>query len=127
LRCPALSEQENVAVYGKCSNPEGHGHNYVLEVRVCGAADPRTGRLMSIGDLDRLVEEEVLSRLRHRNLNVEAAGLAGAIPTTENLAAGIRAALLARWAGVFAGGAAKLDRVRVCETRRNCFETQCQP
>src|SRR5512136_283461 len=89
LHSPALSERENAEVYGKCNNPHGHGHDYVLEVRVSGPLDGASGRVVAVPRLDRLVEEQVLSELRHANLNLDASQIAGDIPTTENLAAGI--------------------------------------
>ncbi len=122
LYTPALTDRQNAELYGKCSNPHGHGHDYVLEVSVCGPVDARTARVVDVAVLDALVEVKILSQLRHRDLNAEAAGLAGAVPTTENLASGIRGRLLESWPEAFPGGDPRLDRVRVHETRKNVFE-----
>ncbi len=122
LHTPALTGRENAELYGKCNNPCGHGHNYVLDVSVAGPLDRRTGRVVNVAALDRLVEERILSQLRHKNLNTEADGLAGPVPTTESLALGIRSALDEGWRGAFPHGAPRLDRIRVHETRKNIFE-----
>jgi 6-pyruvoyltetrahydropterin/6-carboxytetrahydropterin synthase len=122
LHTPALTDRQNAELYGKCNNPRGHGHNYVLEVSVRGPLDESSGRVVNVAALDGLVEARVLSRVRHRDLNTEAAGLAGTVPTTESLALGIRDALLEGWRVVFPSGVPGLDRVRVHETRKNIFE-----
>jgi 6-pyruvoyltetrahydropterin/6-carboxytetrahydropterin synthase len=122
LHTPALTDQQNAELYGKCNSPRGHGHNYVLEVSVRGPLDESSARVVNVAALDGLVETRVLSRVRHRDLNTEAAGLAGAVPTTESLALGIRDALREGWREVFPGGVPALDRVRVHETRKNIFE-----
>jgi 6-pyruvoyltetrahydropterin/6-carboxytetrahydropterin synthase len=123
LHSPGLSAAENAEAYGKCNNPRGHGHDYLLEVSVTGPLDPRSARVVSVPELDRLVERVVLSRLRHRDLNSEAPELAGVPPTTENLAIAIRANLARYWKEVFSGDFPVLERIRIYETRRNVFET----
>jgi 6-pyruvoyltetrahydropterin/6-carboxytetrahydropterin synthase len=122
LHTPALTDQQNAELYGKCNSSRGHGHNYVLEVSVRGPLDESSARVVNVAALDGLVEARVLSRVRHRDLNTEAAGLAGAVPTTESLALGIRDVLLEGWREVFPSGVPGLDRVRVHETRKNIFE-----
>ena len=122
LHSPALSESENAEAYGKCNNPYGHGHGYTLEVSVGGRIDESTGHVVDVKALDRLVELEVLSKLRHRDLNTEVDELAGAVPTTETLAAGIGRMLSGAWGQAFPGGTPRLDRIRIHETRRNVFE-----
>jgi 6-pyruvoyltetrahydropterin/6-carboxytetrahydropterin synthase len=122
LHTRALTDRQNAELYGKCNNPRGHGHNYLLEVSVCGPLDQHTARVVNVAVLDGLVEARVLSRLRHRDLNTEAPELAGIVPTTERLALGIRAALLEGWREVFSRGVPCLDVVRVHETRKNVFE-----
>jgi 6-pyruvoyltetrahydropterin/6-carboxytetrahydropterin synthase len=122
LFSPSLTDSQNAELYGKCSNPHGHGHDYVLEICVHGPLDARTGRVVDVARLDALVEAKILSLLRHRDLNTEAGGIAGAVPTTENLASGIRDRLLESWQGVFPGEEPRLHRVRVHETRKNVFE-----
>lgn len=84
---PAFSPEENRRVFGKCNNPNGHGHNYVLEVTVGGDPDPATGMVLDLKDLKEILEREVMERMDHRFLNYEVAELAGQIPTCENIAA----------------------------------------
>ncbi len=122
LHAPEFSDAENAALYGKCNNPLGHGHEYVLEVSVEGPVDAATGQVADRGALDRLVEESVLSRLRHRDLNTEAQDIAGPVPTTERLAEGILGRLREGWPKVFSDGRPRLAGVRVRETRRNMIE-----
>jgi 6-pyruvoyltetrahydropterin/6-carboxytetrahydropterin synthase len=122
-----LSASENAATYGKCNNPHGHGHDYALEVSVTGLPDAVAGQVVDVRALDRLVEAEVLSKLRHRDLNTEAAELSGVVPTSENLAAAILKMLEASWGRSFPDGRPALDRVRIHETRRNLFEISKLP
>lgn len=84
---PKLSAEENRRIFGKCNNPNGHGHNYVLEVTVGGETDPVTGMVIDLQELKDLLEREVMNRMDHRSLNHEVAELAGRIPTCENVAA----------------------------------------
>lgn len=115
LVTPALSAEENRRIYGKCNNPYGHGHDYVLEVSVEGPVGP-DGQLVSRGELDTLVEKNVLAHLDHKNLNTDVAGFGGRATTTENLAAVIRAQLLENWTL-----APRLAGLRISETPRNTF------
>jgi 6-pyruvoyltetrahydropterin/6-carboxytetrahydropterin synthase len=86
-RRPEWSEEENRARFGKCANLPGHGHNYRLYVTVAGEPDPRTGFIVDLGELDRLVNEEVVDRLDHQHLNAAVPEFAegGRIPSSENL------------------------------------------
>lgn len=118
LDVPALSAEENRRLFGKCNNPYGHGHDYVLEVTVEGTPD-HTGQVANRETLDALVREKILQRLDHRNLNKDAPELAGIVPTTENLAVAIRGALAADWPL-----ASRLEKIRVSETDRNMFELE---
>ena len=81
-----LSEAENIALYDKCANPNGHGHNYVLEVTVRGTPDPHTGMVLNLTELKRAVNEEVIDWVDHKHLNHDVPWLEGSIPTTEVLA-----------------------------------------
>jgi 6-pyruvoyltetrahydropterin/6-carboxytetrahydropterin synthase len=83
---PAFSAEENRRIFGKCNNPNGHGHNYVLEVTVAGEMDPQTGMVLDLKELKEIMEREVMDRMDHRFLNYEVAELAGKIPTCENVA-----------------------------------------
>lgn len=83
---PDFSDERNREVFGKCSNPAGHGHNYVLDVTLRGEADGETGYLFDLKELSALVRKLVIDDVDHRNLNVDVDWLRGVIPTTENLA-----------------------------------------
>ena len=81
-----LSEAENIAIYEKCANPNGHGHNYILEVTVQGTPDPRTGMVLNLTDLKQAINEQVIDWVDHKHLNHDVPWLEGCIPTTEVLA-----------------------------------------
>ncbi len=124
LHSEQLSEDDNWRVYGRCNNPHGHGHNYWVEVTVAGVPDPVTGLLVDRPTLDRCVEEEILSRVRHVNLNEQVAELKHRVPTTENVAYVFADFLNSGWDRHFGGTAVRLDRIRVYETRNNRFEVK---
>jgi 6-pyruvoyltetrahydropterin/6-carboxytetrahydropterin synthase len=115
LHSPDLSEKENCRVYGKCNNPYGHGHNYIVEVLVSGKIDPATGMIANLADLDSFVEREVLDPFDHKSLNEDVAAFRATVPTTENLCIEIFRRLK-----TFPN--AKLERIRVQETTNNSFE-----
>lgn len=117
LHAAALSDEENRALYGKCDNPYGHGHDYALEVSVAGPLDAATGRIADLTALDRLVQDHALRPFDHRNLNAEIPEFAALPPTTENLARVIESRLLAAWPI----GWPRLDRIQIQETRKNRF------
>lgn len=112
---PALSREENVSLFGKCNNPAGHGHNYVVEVTVRGEPDPKTGMLADIGALDEVVNREVVDRYDHKHLNEDLPEFHGRMTTTEALVQEI-------WNRLEGKVPAELHRVRVFETARNIFE-----
>ncbi|MGD0730536.1 MAG: 6-carboxytetrahydropterin synthase [Terracidiphilus sp.] len=115
LHSEALSAQENREAYGKCNNPHGHGHNYIVEVLVCGAVDPETGMVVNMAALDQAVANKVLVRFDHANLNLDPA-FSNRVPTTENLCKTVFDLL------VHALPAGELEHVRVEETENNFFE-----
>lgn len=117
LRSHVFSDAENERVYGKCANPSGHGHNYGLEVTVAGSVDRGTGVLISIPWLDRVVRERVLDRLAYQMVNDDA-WFEDRVPTAENIASFAREQLVE----ALAPCTARLERVRLHETRRNTFE-----
>ena len=80
-----LTEEENLALYEKCANPNGHGHNYVLEVTVRGTPDPRTGMVLNLTALKDVMNTEVIDWVDHKHLNYDVPWLEGNIPTTEVL------------------------------------------
>ena len=110
-----FDEEENWRVYGKCNNPYGHGHNYVVEVAASGQVDPTTGMIANLKALDAFVEREVIDPFDHTYLNEEVPAFRDAIPTTENLCIEIFNRLR-RFSE------AKLERVLVEETGKNSFE-----
>lgn len=122
LHSAQLSEEENQSLYGKCNNPYGHGHDYVLDVSVSGPVNSRTGLIVPIEDLDRLVASEILRPLATKNLNLDVAEFAQTVPTTENLALDIRTRLNQAWKAAFPNGGPALARIRLQETDRNIFE-----
>jgi 6-pyruvoyltetrahydropterin/6-carboxytetrahydropterin synthase len=115
LHSETMSDAENVATYGKCNNPWGHGHNYTLEVMISGAVDERTGMVCNLADLDGFVQREILERFDHQNLN-KLAEFAEAVPTTENLCIAVFDILQRGFHH------AHLEKVRFEETMMNSFE-----
>jgi 6-pyruvoyltetrahydropterin/6-carboxytetrahydropterin synthase len=120
LHSPQFGEEENRRVYGKCNNPYGHGHNYVVEVAVSGPVNEDTGMIANLADLDAFVESEVIEPFDHRYLNEEVAEFQENVPTTENICIEIfnRLRRFPR---------ARLERVRVEETGLNSFEYAGEP
>jgi 6-pyruvoyltetrahydropterin/6-carboxytetrahydropterin synthase len=115
LHSKQMSEEENQATYGKCNNPHGHGHNYMLEVTVSGQVDQRTGMVCNLVDLDEAVQQQVLERFDHQNLNT-LEQFADEVPTTENLCVCIYDILQRGFRS------AHLEKVRLQETMMNSFE-----
>jgi 6-pyruvoyltetrahydropterin/6-carboxytetrahydropterin synthase len=107
---PELSPEENQRLFGKCNNPNGHGHNYTLEVTVKGEVNALSGFVVDLKELKDVLEREVLSALDHRFLNKEVPEFRNRIPTTENLAISIWERLQSKLK------VAQLHRVRVYET-----------
>jgi len=122
LHSVRLGEDENERIYGKCNNPFGHGHDYVLEVTATGPVDPATGLVLPIGALDRLVEEKVLRAFANRNLNLDIPAFAELVPTSENVALVIARLLEQHWTDYLGRTPARLSRIHVQETDRNGFE-----
>jgi 6-pyruvoyltetrahydropterin/6-carboxytetrahydropterin synthase len=113
---PALSDAENVALFGKCNNPNWHGHNYTLDVSVTGDIDERTGYVIDLGKLKAIVNAEVVDKADHKNFNVEVDFMKGVIPTSENI-------IVAMWRVLEpAIKPAKLSRLVLWETANNYVE-----
>lgn len=85
LAIPSWSMEKNYATFGKCANPNFHGHNYEVEIRVTGHVDPETGILINLKDLKEIVEREVEDRFDHKNLNLDCPEFSDRIPTVENI------------------------------------------
>jgi len=115
LHSDVLSAEENRTAYGKCNNPHGHGHNYVVEVLVGGPVDRETGMVVNLIDLDEVVCTRVLDRFDHTNLNLDLL-FDHCVPTTENLCRKVFELLKD------AMPAGELEYVRVEETENNFFE-----
>ncbi len=115
LHASALSDEENNAIYGKCNNPHGHGHNYSLEVTVSGPVSDETGMVCDLADVDDAVRRGILERFDHQNLNV-LEDFAGRVPTTENLAVVAYNILKQSF------HSAHLEKIRIEETLMNSFE-----
>lgn len=115
LHSPHLDEAENQRIYGKCNNPYGHGHNYVVEVTVTGPVDPATGMIANLADLDGYVAQEIIEPFDHTYLNKDVEVFRHRVPTTENFCMEIFERLK-RFPG------ARLVRIRLEETGRNSFE-----
>ena len=113
---PALSDAENASLFGKCNNPNWHGHNYMLDVSVAGEVDPKTGYVMDLGKLKAIVEREIVSKVDHKNLNLEVDFLRDTMPTTENIVVAIWRVLAPNVAP------AKLSRLVLWETRNHYAE-----
>ncbi len=113
LRSPALDDETNLRIFGPCSYPSGHGHNYALEVTVKGEPDPTTGMVINLRDLKTLIQEEIVSRIDHRHLDIDVDLLGGLTSTAENLAVAIWGKLASRVSPAI------LHRVRVYETPNN--------
>jgi 6-pyruvoyltetrahydropterin/6-carboxytetrahydropterin synthase len=110
---PSRSEEWNLEVFGVCSSPNYHGHNYELDVTVEGEVEPETGYVIDINVLKRLIEEKLLRYLDHKNLNLDVPWFHDRIPTAENIAVTCWEVLLP------ALPAGRLRRVRLWETPRN--------
>src|SRR5580693_6242754 len=107
---PAFAPEENRRIFGKCNNPNGHGHNYTLEVTVKGEVDPRSGFVVDLKQLKEIMHREVLDAMDHRFLNKEVPEFVTKIPTTENIAIAVWQRLQPKLQR------AQLHRVRVYET-----------
>lgn len=116
LHNPDKSDEWNRATFGKCNNPNWHGHNYELEVTVAGEPNPETGYVIDLGELKRIIDERIVSRCDHANLNLDVDFMQGILPSTENF-------VVAIWRELErAIPAGTLQCVRLKETERNIAE-----
>ncbi len=116
LFIPTLTNEQNAELFGGCSNPNGHGHNYHIEVCIAGMPDPKTGFVIDLKKVKRVLEEHFLNKVDHKNLNMDVDFLAGINPTTENIA-------IAAWNQIephITEG--RLTSVRIFETENNFVE-----
>jgi 6-pyruvoyltetrahydropterin/6-carboxytetrahydropterin synthase len=122
LHSSAFTELQNRELYGKCNNPYGHGHDYVLDVTATGPVDPSSGLVVHVPTLDRLVSERVLRDFDHRYINADLAEFKALVPTSENIMRVIEDRLMTHWSEVFPGQWPRLEGIRLRETKRNFFE-----
>ena len=117
LHAEALSDAENAEIFGRCNNPNGHGHNYELEVTVVGPGDSATGQVMPVAQLQQIVNQHVIEVFDHKHLNVDCADFRNLIPTVENIAQVIH-----RRIKPHIPGPARLAAVRLWETPKTMAE-----
>jgi len=115
LHSDAFSAEQNREVYGKCNNPHGHGHNYIVEVAVSGQVDAPTGMVCNLADLDGFAQKEILDRFDHQNLNT-LERFRDIVPTTENLCIYIYEIFRDEF------HPAHIEHIRIEETSNNAFE-----
>jgi len=113
---PALSDEENTRLFGKCNNPNWHGHNYTLEVSVAGEPDKTTSYVIDLGLVKRIVEKEFVDQVDHKNFNLDVPFMTGVNPTTENI-------IVACWRQLEpALKPARLTKLKLWETENNYVE-----
>jgi 6-pyruvoyltetrahydropterin/6-carboxytetrahydropterin synthase len=113
-----LSDEENLKVFGKCSNPNWHGHDYVLYVTVKGEISEELGFFMNINSLKQIIKEKIIDKVDHKNINIEVSFMQGKIATTENLAVAIWNELKP----AIEKEGAKLHCIKISETENNMVE-----
>jgi 6-pyruvoyltetrahydropterin/6-carboxytetrahydropterin synthase len=111
-----LTDEENYEIFGKCNNPNGHGHNYILEVVVSGEIDPRSGYVIDLKQLKTIILDNVIKKVDHKHLNYDVDFLEGINPTTENVAVGIWEQIVDKLPS------GKLYSVKLHETENNYIE-----
>jgi 6-pyruvoyltetrahydropterin/6-carboxytetrahydropterin synthase len=113
---PELSDEENLKLFGKCSNPNWHGHNYTLEVVVAGEVNPETGFVLDLKELKKIIHQHVIDKIDHKNLNLDTDFMKGINPTSENICIAIWNQLKDK---IPAG---RLYAIKLYETENNYFE-----
>jgi len=113
---PSYTDEQNLQIFGKCSNPEWHGHNYVVEVTVAGELDKKTGFVIDLKILKNIIKEYILEKVDHKNLNTETDFMKDVIPTAENIAKAVYYELKDKLPS------GKLFSVRLFETENNIVE-----
>ncbi|HXG39093.1 MAG TPA: 6-carboxytetrahydropterin synthase [Bacteroidota bacterium] len=113
---PSFSDERNHEVFGKCANPNGHGHNYVLEVTVGGEPKSETGYVIDLSKLKLIIKQEIIDKVDHKHLNHDVDFLQGVIPTAENIVKAFWAILAPR---ITEG---RLVSLRLHETENNVVE-----
>lgn len=116
LHNPAFSDEENINIFGKCNSPNGHGHNYIVEVTVSGDVNPATGYVVDLKQLKEIIRVNIINKVDHKNLNMDVDFLKGVITTTENLAINFWKLLKDKIPN------GKLYSIKIAETENNFFE-----
>lgn len=127
LHVPSLSDEQNRETYGKCNNPFGHGHNYIVEVTVAGPVDGETGFVVDLAALDALVRRELIERFDSTHLNADAAFAGAYVPSTEHFVAEAERVLRSAVPLLDRRGRLRLANIRVEETGNNSFDLQSEP
>ncbi len=127
LHAPGMSDEQNRNTYGKCNNPFGHGHNYVVEVTVAGPVAPDTGFVVDLPALDALARRELLDRFDQSHLNADAAFAAEYLPSTENLAYELQRVFAREVPLLRRDGTLRLRNIRIEETGNNSFDLSGAP
>lgn len=115
---PQLTDEENMQIFGKCSNPNWHGHNYSLFVTIKGEVNPTTGFLVNLKTLSKIINEKIIDKLDHKNINIEVDFMNGILPSAENIAIAIWKEL----EGTIIDLGAQLHCIKLYETERNFVE-----
>jgi 6-pyruvoyltetrahydropterin/6-carboxytetrahydropterin synthase len=115
---PELSDEENFELYGHCSHPNWHGHNYELFVTIRGEVNPKTGYVINLKSLSKILKSRVIDKLDHRNINIDVDFMASIIPSTENLAIAIWRTLEVEIRQL----GAELYKIKIQETENNYVE-----
>ena len=113
---PVFSDEQNEKIFGKCNNPNGHGHNYTLEVIVAGEVDPSTGYVIDLKVLKKIIKEHVIKKVDHKHLNIDVEFMRNVIPTAENIAIAIWKQLVDKLPS------GRLYSVKLYETENNYAE-----
>ncbi len=122
LHVPALTDEQNRAMYGKCNNRFGHGHNYTVEITVVGPVDPETGFVVNLPGLDALAQRELVERFDISHLNADPVFSGAFVPSTENLAFEVERVFRTKVPALDATGRLRLSSIRIEETSNNSFE-----
>lgn len=112
------TDEQNLEIFGKCSNPNWHGHNYLLFVTIKGEVNPETGFLMNLKTLSKIINEKIIEKVDHRNINIEVDFMQGILPSAENIAIQIWKEL----EGTIIDNGAQLHCIKLYETERNFVE-----
>lgn len=127
LHSPALSPEANRRTYGRCNNPYGHGHDYILDVTIEGPVDGATGRIIALPLLDELVRRSVLDAMDKRDLNTEVAEFTELVPTTESVVLVAASRISRAWQASLASHPARVSKIRIFETQNNICELSIGP